>query len=102
MAELRTTESRPATMVFPPGDTLQEVLELRGMTQADLAARMGRPKTKLNEIINGKKEITPQTALELERVLGVEAAFWSTLESNYRAFLERQREQDALQTAIKW
>jgi len=52
--------------VYPPGDTLLEVLEERGMTQTELAERIGRPKKTINEIINGKAAITPETALQLD------------------------------------
>lgn len=68
---------------IPPGEILLEVLESIGMTQNELAIRMGRPKKTINEIIKGKTMITPSTALELERVLGVPATFWLNLENNY-------------------
>ena len=70
--------------VSPPGETLQEVLEERGMSQAELAERTGRPKKTINEIINGKAAITPETALQLERVLGIPASFWNNRERRYR------------------
>ena len=54
------------------------------MTQADLARRTARPVQALNEIIKGKKEVTPETALELERVLGTPAYVWLNLERDYR------------------
>ncbi|MBR8835064.1 MAG: HigA family addiction module antidote protein [Stigonema ocellatum SAG 48.90 = DSM 106950] len=73
----------------PPGETLQEVLEERGMSQAELAERTGRPKKTINEIINGKAAITPETALQLERVLGIPASFWNNREQHYREALAR-------------
>ena len=66
---------QPST-VSPPGSTLLELLEERGITQAELARRMGRPLNPINEMILGAKEITEDTALELERVLGTPANFW--------------------------
>ena len=68
----------------PPGLTLQETLDSLGMTQADLARRMGRPLQVINEIIKGKKAIEPETAIQLERAVGVPASFWNTRESQYR------------------
>ena len=63
---------------------LADELKARQMTQADLARRMNRPAQMINEIINEKKEIIPQTALELERVLGTPACIWLNLERDYR------------------
>ncbi|MFP4338495.1 MAG: HigA family addiction module antitoxin [Halothece sp.] len=88
--------------VSPPGDTLEEILEEREMTQAELATRMGRPKKTINEIIKGKAEITPETALQLERVLGVSATFWNNRQQRYREFLARQEEQKRLEKQVNW
>src|ERR1700728_3930228 len=78
--------------VSPPGETLQETLEMLGLSQAELAERTGRPKKTINEIIQGKAAITPETALQFELVLRVPAAFWLARESRYRAWLARQDE----------
>ena len=88
--------------VSPPGETLLELLEDRGMSQADLADRTGRPKKTINEIINGKAAITHDTALQLERVLSIPANFWNSREQHYREFLARQQEQEHLQEQITW
>jgi HTH-type transcriptional regulator / antitoxin HigA len=69
---------------------LQETLEMLGMSQAELAERTGRPKQAINEIVRGKKEITAQTALQLEQVLGIPASFWLAREQNYREALARR------------
>ena len=66
------------------------------MTQKELAARLGRPAQAINEIIRAKKAITPETAIGLEKVLGIDAQFWTNLESNYRLTLARQRQRDML------
>ena len=79
MIDLRRNEYRPSE-VSPPGDTLKEILDDRGLTQAELAERMGRPKKTINEIIKGKAAITPETALQLELVLGIPASFWTARE----------------------
>ena len=62
-------------IVSAPGETLEEILEMRGMSQAELADRTGRPKKTINEIIRGKAAITAETALQLEKVLGIPATF---------------------------
>jgi addiction module HigA family antidote len=87
---------------IPPGATLQETLESLGLSQAELAERTGRPKKTINEIIKGKAAITPETALQFERVLGVPASLWSNLEQNYRAALARQAENSQLAERISW
>jgi HTH-type transcriptional regulator / antitoxin HigA len=72
------------------------------MSQAELAERMGRPKKTINEIARGKAELTPETALQLERVLAVSAELWLGLERNYRAFLARQAEETKFQQFTEW
>ncbi len=86
----------------PPGETLQEILESLSIPQSELAERTGRPKKTINEIINGKAAITPETAMQFERVLGVQAAFWNSLEQNYRAALARIAERDRLEQQVGW
>lgn len=88
--------------VSAPGETLLEILENLGMTQAQLAERTGRPKKTINEIIKGKAAITPDTALQLERVLGVSASFWNQREQHYRESLARQAEYESLTEQKKW
>lgn len=86
----------------PPGETLKETLETIGMSQAELAERTGRPKKTINEIIMGKTAITSETALQLERVLGVPASFWNNLEHNYQERLARRREENYLKKQTNW
>ncbi len=88
--------------VSPPGETLEEILDERGMTQADLASRMGRPKKTISEIVNGKAAITPDTALQLEKVLGISASFWNNRERHYREFLARQEDNKRLKEQVSW
>lgn len=85
-----------------PGETVQEVIESLGIPQSELAERTGRPKKTINEIINGKAAITPETALQFERVLGVPASFWNSLEQNYRAALARNAERERLEQQTGW
>ena len=89
-------------MPIPPGETLQEEIESRGMTQKELAARLNRPAQVVNEIVRGKKSISPDTAIGLEKVLGIDAQFWANLEANYRVVLAMNRDRDALTANLKW
>lgn len=90
------------TEVSPPGTTLREVLDEREISQSDLATRMGRPKKTISEIINGKASITPETALELELVLGIPATFWNARERDYRTFLARLEQARRMSRQLKW
>jgi HTH-type transcriptional regulator / antitoxin HigA len=98
----RTTNGYQPDFVTPPGDTLADLLEERGMTQSDLAQRMGRPLKTINEIIRGKKQITAETALQLETVFGAPAHVWLNLEGQYQEHLARQAANAALQTQHGW
>ncbi len=74
--------------VFSPGEILRREMETRGWSQTDLAEILGRPLQTVNQILMGKKTVTPATARELEQATGAEAAFWLALEAQYRLSLE--------------
>jgi HTH-type transcriptional regulator / antitoxin HigA len=72
-------------IAIPPGEYLAEEIKARGITQKELAKRMGRPLNAINEIIRGKKTITAETALQLEDVMPeIPARFWLNLETDYQ------------------
>ena len=78
------TEAYP-DIAIPPGEYLAEEIEARGLSQKELARQMGRPLNAINEIINGKKAITANTALQLEEVMPeIPARFWLNLETDYQ------------------
>ena len=101
MGEPQMNEYRPDT-VSPPGETLRDLLEEMGLSQAELATRMGRPKKTISEIMNGKAAITTETALQLEMVLGVPADFWNAREQNYREYLAREQQAQELARQYEW
>jgi HTH-type transcriptional regulator/antitoxin HigA len=71
--------------VFPPGDFIREELEARGWTQGDLAQIMDRPLRLVNELVGGKKQITPETARGLAKAFGDDdPLYWMNLDSAYR------------------
>jgi HTH-type transcriptional regulator / antitoxin HigA len=76
---------RPPAEVFPPGEFIREELEARGWTQGDLAQIMDRPIRLVNELIAGKKQITPETARGLAKAFGDDdPLYWMNLDSAYR------------------
>lgn len=99
--KIRANQYHP-DIVSPPGETLLEIMQAIGMSQAELAARSGRPKKTINEIIKGKAALTPETALQMERVLGVPASFWNNREVHYREFLARRGEDQRLKSHQDW
>jgi addiction module HigA family antidote len=87
---------------IPPGETLLETLQSVGMTQADLAERTGRPLKTINEIVKGKAAITPETALQFEKVLRIPASFWNALETNYQQALAKCHDREKLKKFVTW
>lgn len=64
-----------------PGEILlKEFLEPMGITQKQLAARIHVPYQRVNELINGRRGVSPSTALRLAKFLGVSADFWLNLQ----------------------
>ena len=78
-------------LAIPPGETLAEELEVRGMTQEELAARMDCSPQVIDEIVRAEKAITPEIATGLGKALGIEAQFWINFEEHYRMTLEHIR-----------
>lgn len=70
--------------VFPPGEFLKDELEARSWSQTEFAEIIGRPVRLINEIIAGKRAITPETAIQLSASLGTSAELWMNLESQFQ------------------
>lgn len=77
----------------PPGDLLGEEIDARGMTRRQFAAALGVSPQSMGDLVRGRRAVTAETALELERVLGISAVFWLRLEASYRLALAKQRRQ---------
>lgn len=89
-------------LISPPGHTLLETINAHGITQAELARRMGRPLKTINEIIKGKAAITPETAIQLEHVLGISSEFWMERERRYRLKLAEIAEAEQMLDDADW
>lgn len=87
-----------------PGEHLRLFLEARGIKIVDFARRTGRPTKTISEIISGKVSITPETALQFERVLGESASFWLGLETKHQLAVARSKEisMSSRSEAVAW
>lgn len=85
-----------------PGEVLADELELRGMTQQELAKRTGLTPKHIISILKAKSAITPETAIKLERALGMPAEYWLNLESLYQEALARINEESSLERDLVW
>jgi len=85
-----------------PGRTLQETIDALDMDQRELAKRTGLSVKHINQVIKGAASITQDTAIRLERVTGVPARMWNSLEANYRERLARLDERTRLQASLDW
>jgi len=78
-----------------PGEILlEEFLKPTGMSQVELAKKMGVPVQRVNMLINGKRDMTAETAILLSRVLKTSSEFWMNLQVTYDLY-EAQRAMDA-------
>lgn len=97
------TESRFVPDIpVAPGETIREILEDRGTPQSDFALRLGKTEKFVSQLINGKAPILPETAIDLERVLGVPAQFWNRAEATYRGLLAEKAQQGRLAEEASW
>ena len=92
---------RPENAI-PPGRLLATHLAAREMSQAECARRCGRSPKLISEIISGKAPIQPETALQLERVLGLRSSVWLGIESDYRLLQARQVEVARAEAERDW
>lgn len=83
-----------------PGEILlEEFLEPLGISQYRLALTIGVPPRRINEIVHGKRAITPDSALRLSRALGTSERFWLNLQNRYDLDVElsaHRRDLDAI------
>ena len=85
----------------PPGATIKEQLNDRGMSQKEFAARMDMSEKHISKLINGEVQLTPETSVRLEMVLGVPAKFWNNLEAIYREKIIKAEAENAMDADIE-
>jgi antitoxin HigA-1 len=80
-----------------PGEMLlEEFLKPMGITQRELAASIHVPYQRINEIVNRRRGVTPNTALRLSKFFGVSPDFWLNLQLRWDLYIAQQAEVDAL------
>lgn len=102
MTDTEGARSYAPDQVVRPGVLLQEYLEHLGISAREMGRRCGRSGKLIAEIISGKATLEPETALQLERVLGVSASIWSNMEAAYRLHRARQAEHEDLALSHDW
>ncbi|MFH1648458.1 MAG: HigA family addiction module antitoxin [Patescibacteria group bacterium] len=85
-----------------PGEILEETLDARRIKKKEFAKRCMLSDKTISQIISGKAPITPDTAIRFERILGVSAAVWNNLESNYRLHVAKISSRQNLEGEISW
>lgn len=99
---MSTNSNIERELLTKPGDTIIETIEYLKMSQAELAERLGKTPSKVNDLISGKAPITVNTALQLEKVLGIDMQFWLNREMNYREKLARIEQEEFLEECKGW
>ncbi len=98
----QTTNEYQPDYAVSPGEVLSAELDLRGMTQNELAKRTGLTPKHIVSIVKAKSSITPETAIKFERALGMPADYWLNLESHYQEVLARLHEEVQLEGDLDW
>jgi len=94
------TNEYKSPIAIHPGESLREILEDENISQKSLATRTGLTPETISRIINGKLPITQETALKLERVLGVSRDYWMNFQNKYDSTLARIEETKRLEEEV--
>jgi HTH-type transcriptional regulator/antitoxin HigA len=79
-----------------PGEFLEEWIDEHDLSQQQVADLLGYSRKQVNELVNGRAPVTSETAMRLERVVGIPAGAWLRYEAAYRADLARIADQENL------
>ena len=98
MEEIMIRVPTDRTPTHPGEMLLEEFLKPMELTQRELAAAIHVPYQRINEVINGKRGMTPSTALRLEKYFGMSASFWLNLQLRWELYFAQQAEKEELAT----
>lgn len=106
---MNTTTHRRATTypyepdyAVPPGELIADFLDEEGMTQVELARRLGVTPKHINQIVAGTASLSSELAILIERVSGIPARMLNSMEADYQDHQARQREADKLAADVEW
>ena len=85
-----------------PGEILlEEFLKPMGISQYRLAKDISVSPRRINEIVHGKRRVSPDTALRLERFFGLSEGFWLRLQARYDLEVEKDRLNERLEKEVR-
>jgi len=85
-----------------PGEILlEEFLKPMGISQYRLAKDISVPPRRINEIVHGKRRVSANTALRLERYFGLSEGFWLRLQARYDLEVEKDRLNERLENEVR-
>ncbi|WP_026732351.1 HigA family addiction module antitoxin [Fischerella sp. PCC 9605] len=97
---MRTPKHRPPTH---PGEILlKDFLEAMGISQTELAQAIHVPYQRVNELVNGKRGVTPSTALRLSKFFGNSSEFWLNLQQNWDLYHVLKQEEDDIKAILRF
>ncbi len=88
------------TPIHPGEILMEEFLKPMGISQYKLAKDISVPARRINEIVQGKRSITPDTALRLSRFFGLSERFWINLQARYDLETEKDRLKERLSKEV--
>jgi len=92
--------TRKVAPVHPGEILMEEFLEPMGISQYRLSKDIAVPPRRINEIVHGKRAISPDTALRLARYFGMTETFWLNLQAHYDLEVQRDRLGDRLEKEV--
>ena len=87
--------------ITPGNILLEEFLEPMNISQAKLARDINVPPNRINQIINGKREITTDTALRLAKYFGIEPEFWLNLQMKFNMKIIKEKAGKQIDKEVK-
>ena len=95
----RIANNMMSSLLIHPGEMIKDEITARGITQKELAQRMGVSYTVFNEILNGKRPVTTEYALLLEAALGTDANIWIGLQADYN--MQKMKNDNSFMNRLK-